>query len=71
MQRRATKLVPGLSELSNKDRLRRLKLPILTYRKSQGDMIEVYKIISGKFEKEASNKFHMQKSERYTTRRQT
>ena len=47
IQRRATKLIPGLSDLSYEDRLRRLKLPSLSYRRSRGDMIEVYKIMSG------------------------
>ena len=39
IQRRATKLIPGLSDLSYEDRLRRLKLPSLAYRRSRGDMI--------------------------------
>ena len=41
IQRRATKLIPGLSDLSYEDRLHRLKLPSLSYRRSRGDMIEV------------------------------
>jgi hypothetical protein len=52
IQRRATKLIPGLSDLSYEDRLRRLKLPSLSYRRSRGDMIEVYKIMSGKYDPE-------------------
>jgi hypothetical protein len=55
IQRRATKLIPGLSDLSYEDRLRRLKLPSLSYRRSRGDMIEVYKIMSGKYDPEISN----------------
>ena len=39
IQRRATKLIPGLSDLSYEDRLRRLKLPSMAYRRSRGDMI--------------------------------
>jgi hypothetical protein len=54
IQRRATKLIPGLSNLSYEDRLRRLKLPSLSYRRSRGDMIEVYKIMSGKYDPEIS-----------------
>jgi hypothetical protein len=42
IQRRATKLIPGLSDLSYENRLRRLKLPSLSYRRSRGDMIEVH-----------------------------
>jgi hypothetical protein len=55
IQRRATKLIPGLSDLSYEDRLRRLKLPSLSYRRSRGDMIEVYKIMSGKYDPEISS----------------
>jgi hypothetical protein len=57
IQRRATKLIPGLSNLSYEDRIRRLKLPSLSYRRSRGDMIEVYKIMSGKYDPEISNIF--------------
>ena len=44
VQRRATKLVLGLSELSYPDRLRKLKLPTLAYRRARGDMIQVHKM---------------------------
>ena len=44
VQKRATKLVPGLSELSYPDRLRKLNLPTLAYRRVRGDMIQVYKM---------------------------
>ena len=47
VQRRATKLVPGLKELSYEERLRALKLPTLVYRRHRGDMIEVYKLVHG------------------------
>ena len=44
VQKRATKLFPGLSELSYPDRLRKLNLPTLAYRHVRGDMIQVYKM---------------------------
>ena len=44
VQRRATKQIPGLSSLSYPDRLRKLKLPTLAYRRVRGDMIQVYKM---------------------------
>ena len=68
IQRRATKLIPGLSDLSYEDRLRRLKLPSLSYRRSRGDMIEVYKIMSGKYDPEISNIFQHQEQENHNTR---
>lgn len=46
VQRRATKLVPGLSLLEYHQRLRKLKLPTLAYRRARGDMIQVYKILT-------------------------
>ena len=49
VQRRATKLIPGYKELDYKERLKRLNLPTLSYRHLRGDMIEMYKILTGKY----------------------
>ena len=46
VQRRATKQIPGMKELSYPERLRKLKLPTISYRRVRGDMIELYKIIN-------------------------
>ena len=50
VQMHATKLVirPTIKNLIYKDRLKRLKLPTLKYRRIRGDMIEVpvYKILT-------------------------
>ena len=43
VQIRATKLVDGLSKLSYSDRLKRLDLPTLAYRRIRGDLIETFK----------------------------
>ena len=48
VQRRATRLVPSLKNLSYEDRLRKLKLTTLVERRFRGDMIETYKIVTGK-----------------------
>ena len=48
VQRRATKLVPELKELPYEERLRRLGLTTLKERRVRGDMIETYKIMTGK-----------------------
>ena len=45
VQRRATKAIPELKDIPYEDRLRRLKLPALVYRRRRGDMIQTYKIL--------------------------
>lgn len=57
IQKRATKQVPGLSELTYEERLRELKLPTLAYRRLRGDLIEVYKIVSNKYDPAVSTLF--------------
>ena len=52
VQRRATKSVPGLSKLTYEERLRKIGLPTLAYRRISGDMIETYKILSQKYDPE-------------------
>ncbi len=47
VQRRATKAIPSLKHLNYEERLKRLGLPTLVYRRKRGDMIELYKITSG------------------------
>ena len=43
VQIRATKLIDGFKNVEYSDRLRRLNLPTLTYRRARGDLIELYK----------------------------
>lgn len=45
VQRRATKIVDTLHNLSYEERLRRLQLPSLKYRRVRGDLIQIYKIV--------------------------
>ena len=45
IQRRATKMVIGLSDKSYEERLNYLNLPTLRYRRLRGDMINVYKYL--------------------------
>ena len=44
VQRRVTKQIPGFKNMNYEDRLQKLKLPTLVYRRKRGDMIETYKI---------------------------
>ena len=46
VQRRATKYLKGMSELSYEQRLRKLNLTTLVYRRIRGAMVEVYKIFN-------------------------
>ena len=57
VQRRATKQLPGMKDKPYPDRLKELKLPILSYRRLRGDMIEVHKIINGIYDKNTSQFF--------------
>ena len=54
VQKRATKLVISLKKLPYKDRLEHLHLVTLKYRRLRGDMIEVYKIVTNKYESTVS-----------------
>ena len=47
VQRRTTKLIPGLKNLSYEDRLKEMDLPTLAYRRKRGDLIEAFKYTHG------------------------
>ena len=53
VQRSATKMLPGLKELSYKESLKILDIPTLVNRRIRGDMIEVYKILNGRYDQDA------------------
>ncbi len=46
VQRRATRIVPGLKELCYEDRLKTLGLPTLLYRRERADVIQIFKILN-------------------------
>ena len=50
VQKRATRLLPELKGRNYIDRLKVCKLPTLHFRCIRGDMIETYKIVSGKYD---------------------
>ena len=47
VQRRATKLVKDVSDLSYEQRLKALGIPTLEYRRDRADMIQIYKSVYG------------------------
>ena len=61
VQDRATKMIPGINKglkpKTYEARLRKLKLPTLTYRRLRGDLIETYKILTGKYDPEVCEGF--------------
>ena len=57
VQRRATRLLPGMQDLSYEERLQKLKLPTLQYRRTRGDLIETYKIASGHYDTQVTENF--------------
>jgi len=56
VQKRATKLVVTIKKLHCEERLRRLKLPTLKYRRIRGDVIELYKIFMLKYDSDITLK---------------
>ena len=52
VQMRATKLIISIKKLPYKERLMHLKLPTLKYRRLRGDMIEIYKIVTNRYDKD-------------------
>ena len=57
VQRRASKLIPGMSNHTYEERLKCLNLPTLQYRRYRGDMIEMYKISHGLYDQRAIGNF--------------
>ena len=47
VQRRATRQLPEMKSLSYEERLKKLQLPTLRFRRLRGDIIEDYKMLSG------------------------
>ena len=55
VQRRCTRQLPYMKDLSYQERLKKLNLPTLTYRRLRGDMIETFKIVKGFCDREAAS----------------
>ena len=50
VQKKATKILPALKRLPYSERLKACQIPTVRYRRIRGDMIETYKIITGKYQ---------------------
>ena len=66
VQMRATQLVISIKNFTYKDRLKRLKLPTLKYRRIRGNMIEVYTILTNKYDSRVN--FYLEKQQDNITR---
>jgi hypothetical protein len=50
VQRRATRMIPGLKDMEYEERLRHLNRPTLAFRRLRGEMIELLKMTHGVYE---------------------
>jgi len=66
VQMRATKLIKAIKHMSYIDRLKYLNLTALLYRRLRGDMIMVYKLMSGIYDSNLA--CHLEKPNSYVTR---
>ena len=64
VQRRATKLVKGIRDLSYSERLQRLKLPSFRKRIIRGDLIETFKILTEKVKTDPEQFFELASQDR-------
>ena len=66
----ATKQLPGMKGIPYEERLKRLKLPTLAYRRTRGDMVEIYKLLQGEYDSDVYNivKLHKDSDIREGTR---
>ena len=55
VQRRATKYLPTPKNLTYEERLQKLDLPTLQFRRLRGDLIETYKLMTGKYDETVCN----------------
>ena len=65
IKRRATNLIPGYKELDYKERITRLNIPTLSYRRLRGDMITIYKILTGKYDSSVTSNLVTFNNERH------
>ena len=64
VQHRATRMVPGFAKLTYEERLKRMKLPTLVYRRARGDAIEVFKYLHNIYRVDSSHLLPLRDVER-------
>ena len=64
VQRRATKQIKSLQHLEYADRLKRLNMFSLSFRRLRGDMIEVFKIVNGIYDSDVTPQLTFSKNTR-------
>ena len=64
VQRRATKMVKQIKNLSYEERLLRLKMPSIKDRLQRGDLIETFKLLTGKINVDSRQFFELDDQER-------
>ena len=64
VQHRATRMVPGFAKLDYEERLKRMNLPTLFYRRNRGDAIEVYKYLDGIYRVDSSQLLPLRDTDR-------
>lgn len=68
VQHRATRMIPGYWKFGYEERLQKLDLPTLAYRRLRGDVIEVYKYLHGKYSVEHTEMLPLHRKEGMLTR---
>lgn len=68
VQHRATRMIPGLARLDYEERLKKMDLPSLTYRRARGDAIETYKYLHGIYTVDSSSMLPLHTTDGVTTR---
>ena len=61
-------MLPGMSNLSYTDHLKALDLPMISYRRRRGDLIQVYKYLNDRYNVDWSNLFELVIDPHYLTR---
>jgi len=56
VKKKATKIIPEIRHLQYREHLTACKLPMSHFRQVRGDMIEMYKILTGKYDVDVTSK---------------